>query len=524
MRKGLLGILLFTLILVLTACPAVENKLGKLDIVISGLSTGVDAKVTLEGPDDFSQELTESQILNDLAVGSYTVIAAEVSSTGKTYTATVSGSPASVTANNTASVTVSYQAEAPLLGSLKLTVSGLPAGTDANITVSGPNSFNRIVTESTTLGDLEPGDYTVSAANALTSSEIVSEVFSSVVTGSPATITPNATASISIGYTKIEGSGLLWIPSVTTTIISGYTAAQLTSSGSPTPEVSFTAPVVQNHEAIAFDGAGNLWVAFSGVPESFIKKYASSDLGSSGGPSPSVTISGSSLSSLNGGPVGLAFDAEGGLWVVNFFTNTLLKYGSDQLLSSGSPTPAVTISADAGGSLDGSTGIAFDNTGNLWVSNFNASTLVQYTPDQLTATGSPTPAVTISADVGGSLDGSTGIAFDNTGNLWVSNFNASTLVQYTPDQLTATGSPTPAVTISADVGGSLNTPAGLAFDNSGNLWVVNDDITTLIKYNMTQLASSGSPTPEVAIDGLPEVDVGQLAFSPPATELPINTP
>lgn len=51
-------------------------------------------------------------------------------------------------------------------GSLALTVAGLPAGADAAVTVSGPGGFAQSVKSTQTLTGLNPGAYTVSAANA----------------------------------------------------------------------------------------------------------------------------------------------------------------------------------------------------------------------------------------------------------------------------------------------------------------------------------------------------------------------
>ncbi|MDQ0140733.1 PQQ-dependent sugar dehydrogenase [Cupriavidus necator] len=52
-------------------------------------------------------------------------------------------------------------------GSLALSISGLPAGSSAAITVLGPGQFRQTVTQSTTLSNLAPGSYTVSAASVL---------------------------------------------------------------------------------------------------------------------------------------------------------------------------------------------------------------------------------------------------------------------------------------------------------------------------------------------------------------------
>jgi hypothetical protein len=71
---------------------------------------------------------------------------------------------------------------------------------------------------------------------------------------------------------------------------------------------------------------------------------------------------------------------------------------------------------------------------------------VEFTKAQLSASGSPTPAVTISATKVGtykSLDGPYSLAFDSSGDLWVENFNGNTTVEFGRDQLSTSGSPTP---------------------------------------------------------------------------------
>jgi hypothetical protein len=76
-------------------------------------------------------------------------------------------------------------------------------------------------------------------------------------------------------------------------------------------------------------------------------------------------------------------------------SNTVVKFTSAQLGSTGSPAPSVTLSASAG-SLNGPSALAFDNGGNLWVASTTAQMLVKFGTSQLAASGSPTPVVTIS--------------------------------------------------------------------------------------------------------------------------------
>ncbi len=53
----------------------------------------------------------------------------------------------------------------PVLGALDVTITGVPSGQNAAVTVSGPDGFSETLTTTTRLDDLEPGAYTVVAAN-----------------------------------------------------------------------------------------------------------------------------------------------------------------------------------------------------------------------------------------------------------------------------------------------------------------------------------------------------------------------
>ena len=145
-------------------------------------------------------------------------------------------------------------------------------------------------------------------------------------------------------------------------------------------------------------------------------------------------------------------------------------------------------------------GVAFDNSGNLWVANSNTNTLFEYARSALTK-ASPTPLVTISSNSAGSLSGPGGLSFDRSGNLWVANTSVSTVVEYDKSQLTKSGAPTPKVTISNN---SFNAPFGVAVDSSGNLWVSDN-------------AQQGSP----AVYEYTKADLDKAA---PAPHLTISVP
>ena len=114
---------------------------------------------------------------------------------------------------------------------------------------------------------------------------------------------------------------------------------------------------------------------------------------------------------------------------------------ASDLATSGEPTPAVVLTPSAQ-SLDGPVGVAVDVSGDLWVANIVNGTLDEFTPAQLTASGNPTPVEAITG-----LDDPQGPAFDAKGDLGCraagaacagSGTTGASIAEFTPSQL-ATG-------------------------------------------------------------------------------------
>ena len=293
-----------------------------------------------------------------------------------------------------------------------------------------------------------------------------------VGTSTPATAAGNVTPSIYIP--NYQDNNNLTFP--------------LTANGDVAPAVTTTSFGTGNPAGEAFDGNGNLWVATFGAPGSVLE-FTPSQLASTGSPTPVVAISGPGVSQADA----IAFDGSGNMWVSNFF-GALAEYTASQLTASGSPTPAVSLSTPAGGEW----GMSFDGAGDLWVGSYSSGNFVYaFTPAQLAAGGSPTPAVTLS---GSGLNAPTFPTFDVHGDMWIANSAnpGGNVVEFTPSQISTSGSPTPTVTILSP---GLNGADGLAFDTSGGLWVTTYAGTPLVKYSANQLTASGSPTPAVTVSG-----------------------
>jgi hypothetical protein len=181
------------------------------------------------------------------------------------------------------------------------------------------------------------------------------------------------------------------------------------------------------------------------------------------------------------GPVAMAFDRSGGLWVANINTGNLVELTRAQLTMPG-PVPGVTITLPAGAAAL-PTGMAFDPPGDLWVVDSGASQVVEYTEAQLAMSGAPTPHSTISIS---QLPGAPlGDMFDRKGDLWVTiNLSPSCpqgcVVEFSKTELAQTN-PMPTVTISS-IGG-----ANMAFTESGDMWMVTGGGVSLARLTASAL-------------------------------------
>jgi sugar lactone lactonase YvrE len=200
-------------------------------------------------------------------------------------------------------------------------------------------------------------------------------------------------------------------------------------------------------------------------------------------------------------PNAVAFDSSGNMWITDNTGSRLLKFTPAQLLGSGSPAPSAVITppfAKFGQPI----GLAFDSSGQLWVANSKGVAML--TPAQLNTTGSPDPAL---ADGGASYFGiPAGLAFDQAGSLWISQNSANNLTKFTAANLANVGTIpvlqadkviAEKIDVAPSVGNNLSSlsgPEGIAFDTTGNLWVGNNVGYSLVKYTGLQLVQGVSPT------------------------------
>jgi hypothetical protein len=189
-----------------------------------------------------------------------------------------------------------------------------------------------------------------------------------------------------------DSSGDLWVASGAWNKVYEYSKAQLASSGAPTPVTTISDLPSTPIFGDAFDSSGNLWVSTVNSVVEFSKaELATTDpaptriVSSSGGAEPVFDASGDLWMVTGGGPLCYGTPC----------TNEVVEFTKTQLSGPGSPPPAVTISSTVPGSPSGSLygpySLAFTPSGDLWVENFYNNTTVEFGRNQLSTSGSPTP-------------------------------------------------------------------------------------------------------------------------------------
>jgi ribosomal protein S11 len=243
---------------------------------------------------------------------------------------------------------------------------------------------------------------------------------------------------------------------------------------------------------VATDSSGNVYVAdsYNHTIRKITPAGAVTTLAGLAGTSGSADGTGSA--GRFNEPFGLATDSSGNVYVGDTFNNTIRKI---------TPAGAVTTLAGlAGGSgSDDGTGsaarfygpaaVTTDSSGNVYVTDTANDTIRKITP---------AGAVTTLAGAGswGSADGTgsaarfynpLGVATDSSGNVYVADYNNSTIRKITPAGAVTTVAGLADGSGSADGTGSaarFNAPFGVATDSGGNVYVADSYNDTIRKITL----------------------------------------
>jgi len=293
----------------------------------------------------------------------------------------------------------------------------------------------------------------------------------------------NVSATIKLSGRVIESAQGLWEGGYQ--YISEFQGQALEQSGDPPANATYGSTAFERPLTMIFDPQNDLWASF--------------DVLDSNGPPPLIELSRAQLVALkHGGRVrpkvilaeqgttgvpftlarSVAFDVAGDLWLSDQNKKAIMEFLPNQIRKSGSPTPTVLISSD---NFVPSV-IRFDTLNNLWVNMaqvpFNQSNPLQmwrFGSAERAASGASNPGLmVILPDSLNPKD----LTFDSSGNMWIAGLSShgDTIEMFPAGDLSGTGtiSPQAAVTITSSAFGSSNSGSclgGIDFDHSGDLWV-----------------------------------------------------
>jgi streptogramin lyase len=255
----------------------------------------------------------------------------------------------------------------------------------------------------------------------------------------------------------------------------------------------------------ALDSAGNLYVADTGnnvirkiTPAGVVTTLAGTWYAGSKGDS-----DGKGMAARFNEPQGVAVDGSGNLYVADTFNGSVRKITPDGTVATLAGSPAGNGSSDGQGSAAlffGLLGVAADSAGNVYVADAYNSTIRSITPNGTVTT------LAGMAQARGSTDGTgsdayffkpTSVAYDGSGNLYVADTANNTIRKVTLGGVVTTLAGTAGTSGYIDAIGTdarFSSPAGVAADSSGNVYVADTGNNTIRKVTaagaVTTLAGS----------------------------------
>ncbi|MES1185312.1 MAG: hypothetical protein ABUL60_15985 [Myxococcales bacterium] len=402
-------------------------------------------------------------------------------------------------------------------GSLGVTLTGVPTGSTALVTITGPASFTKTISTTTTTSDLAAGSYTITAPPIRLPGTQVDSIYDAAVTGSPANVTAGATSTSTVSYARRPGSGMMWVTNFSTHNAFGFDATTIAKTGtqSDSPTISLNVlgvgPNAPPTYALAFSATGDMWLGSckNATTGQVVAKFAPGKISATGSPTPSVTISLPTVDTSYDCASALAFDAAGNLWV-GMYHGHILKYNASDLAVTGSPAPAINLTSTT--YFNQIFDLAFDADGNLFTATYQSPIVARLSTSQLsTSAANIVPAVVFQF---GNTSGLGGVAIAKDGSLWVSDYNNDAIYKLKASALgTSASPPVPDLTVTG-----VNAPELMAFDNLGNLWTASLDDNVVVALAAASLTTGGAKTPLTVLTtgGASLISPLALRFNPAA--------
>jgi trimeric autotransporter adhesin len=344
-------------------------------------------------------------------------------------------------------------------------------------------------------------------------------------------------------------------PDGTLTIVVGNGIQGFSGDGGPATSAALDSPV-----GVAVDSDGNLYIADIGNAR--VRKVSGGIISTvAGGGSADPGDGGPATSAALHSPVGVAVDSSGNLYIADYTTGRIRKVSGGIITTFAEVAVPVGIAFDSAGNMyiagdtavykvsngitttfagmpdftgssgdggpatsatfEGPSGVAVDSAGNVFITDYGDGSLyigstVRKVSGGIITTVAGNGNIGFSGDGGpatsATLDGPSGVAVDSAGNLFIAD-SLNHRIREVSGGIITTAAGSGDFLSSGDGGeatsAALHTPAGVAVDSAGNIYIAETDGNRIRKVSggiITTVAGSGSPS--FSGDGGPATSAG----------------
>jgi len=241
---------------------------------------------------------------------------------------------------------------------------------------------------------------------------------------------------------------------------------------------------------VGVDSSGNVYIADRA--NNAIRKITSAGVVTTfAGQSTSGSADGTGTSASFNAPLNIAVDGSGNLFVADYYNNEIRKITSSGVVTTfaGSTTSGSADGTGTAATFNGPTALAFDSSGNLFVTDRLNNMIRKITSTGVVTTfaGQTTSGSADGTGTAASFNAPIGITIDSSDNLYVTDMYNNEIRKITTAGVVTTiiGTTSSGSANGVGTAATLNGPWGIAKDSSGNLYIADRYNNQIRKVTIT---------------------------------------